>query len=123
MDTLLDRFVRYAKLDTQSSEHGTSYPSTEKQLELCRMLARECEAMGLKDVSMNAFGVVTATVPATVKHTAPGIAWFADVDTSPEFSAENVNPIIHRNYGGKDLVLPGDPSRVIRVAENPRSRH
>jgi tripeptide aminopeptidase len=119
MDTLLDRFVRYARLDTQSSEHGTSYPSTEKQLELCRLLARECEALGLRDVSMNAFGIVTATVPATVKHRAPGIAWFAHVDTSPEFSAEKVNPIIHRNYGGKDIVLPGDPSRVIRVAENP----
>lgn len=119
MDTLLDRFVRYAKLDTQASEFGTTYPSTEKQLELCRLLARECEALGLKDVSMSQFGVVTATVPSTAKHKAPAIAWFAHVDTSPEFSAEKVNPIIHRNYDGKDIVLPGDPSRVIRVAENP----
>jgi tripeptide aminopeptidase len=119
MDTLLDRFVRYARLDTQASEHGTSYPSTAKQLELCRMLARECEALGLKDVSMNSFGIVTASVPATVKHAAPGIGWFAHVDTSPEFSAEKVNPIIHRNYDGKDIPLPGEPSRVIRVAENP----
>ncbi len=119
MDTLLDRFVRYAKLDTQASEFGTSYPSTEKQLTLCRLLARECEELGLNDVSMSQFGVVTATVPATVKHSAPAIAWFAHVDTSPEFSAEKVNPIIHRSYNGKDITLPADPSRVIRVAENP----
>src|SRR5580704_2944112 len=119
MDTLLDRFVRYAKLDTQASEFGTSYPSTEKQLTLCRLLARECEELRLKDVSMSEFGVVTASVPATVKHAAPAIAWFAHVDTSPEFSAEHVNPIVHRNYRGEDIVLPGDPSRVIRVSDNP----
>ncbi len=80
MDTLLDRFVRYAKLDTQASEFGTSYPSTEKQLTLCRLLARGVRgsiAPEFKDVSMNAtFGVVMATVPATVKHAAPAIAWF-----------------------------------------------
>jgi tripeptide aminopeptidase len=119
MDQLLERFLRYARLDTQASEFGTSYPSTAKQLELCRMLARECTEIGLKDVAMSEFGVVTASVPATVKHAAPAIAWFAHVDTSPEFSAEHVNPIVHRNYRGEDIVLPGDPSRVIRVSDNP----
>jgi tripeptide aminopeptidase len=119
MDTLLDRFLRYARLDTQASEFGTSYPSTAKQLELCRLLARECTEIGLKDVAINDFGIVTATVPATVNHAAPGIAWFAHVDTSPEFSAEKVTPIVHRNYGGEDIVLPAFPSRVIRTAENP----
>ena len=119
MDTLLDRFVRYARLDTQASEFSTSYPSTAKQLELCGLLARECVEIGLKDVAQSEFGVVTATLPATVSHAAPGIAWFAHVDTSPEFTAENVNPIVHHNYGGEDLVLPAEPSRVIRTAENP----
>jgi tripeptide aminopeptidase len=119
MDTLLDRFVRYAKLDTQASEFGTSYPSTPKQLNLCRLLARECGEIGLSDVAMSDFGVVTATLPSTVKHKAPAIAWFAHVDTSPEFTAENVNPTIHRNYDGKDIVLPAEKSRVIRTAENP----
>jgi tripeptide aminopeptidase len=119
MDTLLERFVRYAKLDTQASEFGTAYPSTAKQLELCRLLARECVEIGLRDVSQSEFGVVTASVPSTVNHKAPAIAWFAHVDTSPEFSAENVKPIAHRNYDGQDIVLPADPSRVIRTAENP----
>src|ERR1700721_2935535 len=106
MDTLLDRFVRYAKLDTQASEFGTSYPSTPKQLNLCRLLAGECSEIGLSDVAMSDFGVVTATLPATVKHKSPAIAWFAHVDTSSEFTAENVNPTIHRNYAAKDIVLP-----------------
>jgi tripeptide aminopeptidase len=119
MNTLLDRFVRYAKIDTQASEAGNSYPSTPKQLELCRLLARECTEIALKDVAMNEFGVVTATVPSTVKHQAPAIAWFAHVDTSPEFTAEHVKPIAHRNYGGGDITLPANPERVIRVAENP----
>jgi len=119
MDTLFDRFVRYAKLDTQASEFASSYPSTAKQLDLCRLLARECAEIGLQDVSLSEFGVVTASVPATVSHAAPAIAWFAHVDTSPEFSGQNVNPIAHRNYGGQDIVLPADPSRVIRVADNP----
>jgi tripeptide aminopeptidase len=119
MDTLLDRFVRYAKLDTQASEFGTSYPSTPKQLNLCRLLARECSEIGLTDVAMSDFGVVTATIPPTVKHTAPAIAWFAHVDTSPEFTAENVKPTLHRKYDGKDIVLPAEPSRMIRTAENP----
>ena len=113
------RFVRYAKIDTQASELGTGYPSTPKQLELCRLLAGECAEIGLRDVSLSEHGVVTATIPSMVEHAAPVIAWFAHVDTSPEFTAENVRPVIHRNYDGSDIVLPADPNRVIRVAENP----
>ncbi len=119
MDSLLDRFLRYVKMDTQSDETSQTTPSTLKQLELCRLLAEECRALGLADVAMNDSGVVTATIPATVKHAAPAICWFAHVDTSPEFTAQNVNPIVHKNYQGGDIVLPKVPSRVIRVEENP----
>ncbi len=119
MDTLLARFVRYARIDTQAVEGATSYPSSAKQLELCRMLTGECREIGLSDVAMNEFGIVTATLPASPGCAAPAIAWFAHVDTSPEFTAENVRPIVHANYDGSDLVLPGDQSRVLRVAENP----
>jgi len=119
MDTLLERFIRYARIDTQAVEGATGYPSSAKQLELCRMLARECQEIGLADVAMNDFGIVTATVPASTGCRAPAIAWFAHVDTSPEFTAENVKPIVHLNYDGRDLVLPGDSSRVLRTAENP----
>lgn len=119
MNNLLDRFVRYVKIDTQSDETSRSIPSTAKQLELCRLLADECRQLGLQDVTMNEGGVVTATVPATVEHNAPAICWLAHVDTSPEFSGKNVNPILHENYPGGDIVLPADQSRVIRVEENP----
>ncbi|MEX0718934.1 MAG: peptidase T [Planctomycetaceae bacterium] len=116
---LLDRFLRYVRIDTQADEHSDSVPSTAKQLELSRLLARECEEMRLADVSLDEHGIVMATVPATGTHAAPAIAFVAHVDTSPEFSGTNVNPVVHENYQGGDIVLPGDASRLIRVAENP----
>ena len=119
MDSLLDRFLRYVQIDTQADEHSTSSPSTAKQLDLCRLLERECRELGLSDVSMAENGIVMATVPATVNHSAPTIAWVAHVDTSPEYSGTNVRPIVHRNYAGGDIALPGNPQQVIRVAENP----
>jgi len=119
MDTLLDRFLRYARIDTQAIEGATGYPSSAKQLELSKLLARECREIGLDDLTLTEFGIVTATVPASPGCRAPAIAWFAHVDTSPEFTAENVRPIVHSNYDGRDLVLPGDSSRVLRTAENP----
>ena len=118
MENILDRFLRYVRIDTQSNEHNSSYPSTPKQLDLCRMLVAECQAIGLQNVSLSEFGVVMATIPSNVDHDVPTIAWLAHVDTSPEFSGTNVNPIVHSNYDGQDIVLPGAPSRVIRVAEN-----
>ncbi|NQV23469.1 MAG: peptidase T [Rhodopirellula sp.] len=118
MESVLDRFLRYVKVDTQSDENSDSYPSTAKQLGLSRMLADECRDIGLADVSLTEFGIVTATVPATVDHDAPAIALIAHVDTSPEFSGKNVKPVLLENYDGSDIVLPGDPSRVIRVDEN-----
>jgi tripeptide aminopeptidase len=120
MNTLLERFIRYARIDTQAVEGATGYPSSVKQLELCRMLARECQEIGLADVTLSDFGIVTATLPASSGCRAPAIAWFAHVDTSPEFTAENVQPIVHPNYDGRDLVLPGDSSRVLHTSENPQ---
>jgi tripeptide aminopeptidase len=118
MESVLDRFLRYVKIDTQSDEESSSYPSTAKQLDLCRMLADECRALGLADVEMTEFGIVTATVPSNVDHEAPAIVWLAHVDTSPEFSGTDVKPVLHENYDGSDIVLPGDTSRIIRVDEN-----
>lgn len=121
MPNLLDRFLRYVRIDTQSNEHSTTVPSTAKQLDLCRLLEAECRELGLADVSLDESGIVMATVPSTLAaQPAPAtIAWVAHVDTSPETSGTNVRPIVHRNYTGGDIVLPGDPSRVIRVSENP----
>jgi tripeptide aminopeptidase len=119
MDSLLDRFLRYARLDTQADETSSTYPSTSKQLKLSQMLADECRALGLADVTCDEFGIVMATVPSTVTQKTPVIAYVAHVDTSPEYSSDRVNPIVHKSYQGGDLALPGDPSKVIRVNENP----
>lgn len=119
MSSLLDRFCRYVKIDTQADERAESYPSSPGQIVLSRMLADELQTMGIKDAEADARGIVMGTVPATKGIKAPAIAWVAHVDTSPETSGRDVKPQVHRNYDGKDIILPGDRSRVIRVADNP----
>jgi tripeptide aminopeptidase len=119
MEALLDRFCRYVRIDTQAKESAGTYPSSRGQLELGRMLVEELHAMGLGDAEQDEHGIVMATLPATISRPAPTIAWIAHLDTSPETSGHNVKPIIHRNYDGQDIVLPGDPSKVLRVSENP----
>jgi tripeptide aminopeptidase len=114
---LLDRFIRYAKVDTQSDEAAESYPTTAKQKDLGKMLAGELLEMGLKDAKMDKWGIVTATIPASDGVNAPVMALLAHVDTSPEASGAEVKPVLHKNYDGKDIVLPGDKSKVIRVSE------
>jgi tripeptide aminopeptidase len=122
MDSLLERFCRYVRIDTQADERSTTYPSSPGQLQLGRMLTEELQAMGLRDAAQSQFGIVTATVPATVRHAAPTTAWIAHVDTSPETSGKNVKPIVHRNYDGGDLVLLGDSSKVLRGSDPELSR-
>jgi tripeptide aminopeptidase len=119
MDTLLDRFCRYVRIHTQADEKSATVPSSPGQLELGRMLRDELLAMGLRDASQDEHGIVLATLPATVSHDVPTIAWIAHVDTSPETTGLHVKPIVHRDYDGGDLVLPGDPSQVLRAAVNP----
>ena len=77
MDTLLDRFCRYVRIDTQADEKATTYPSSRGQLELGRMVVSELREMGLKDVEQDTHGIVMATLPSTVKKSVPAIAWIA----------------------------------------------
>jgi tripeptide aminopeptidase len=120
MTTVLDRFLRYVAYDTQSDEASTTYPSTDKQLMLLRELAVELAALGLADAAIDEFGYVMATIPATTrKADVPVIGFIAHVDTSPEMPGANVRPIVHRGYDGRDLVLPDDPTAVLRLADNP----
>src|SRR6516165_4993903 len=119
MNTLLDRFCRYVRIDTQADERATTYPSSAGQFELGRLLAGELRDLGLRDAQIDDHGIVMATVLATGAKSAPAIAWIAHVDTSPETSGHNVKPVVHRGYDGGDIVLPGDPRQVIRVADNP----
>jgi tripeptide aminopeptidase len=123
MKTLLDRFCRYVRIDTTAVEGAATYPSSPGQLELGRMLAEELRALGLRDAAQDEHGIVLATIPATVRHDTPAIAWIAHVDTSPETTGRNVKPIVHTNYDGRDIILPGDASKVIRTADNPELLH
>jgi tripeptide aminopeptidase len=116
VDTLLDRFCRYVKVETTSVEETDKYPSSAGQFDLARMLGEELRALKLQDVSLSEHGIVMGTVPGNVSG-APTIAWLAHQDTSPEASGKDVKPVIHKNYDGKDITLPGDPSKVIRVEE------
>ena len=120
MSDVLERFLRYVQYDTQSNERSPAYPSTATQLVLLRDLAAELRAIGLADAAIDEFGYVTATIPATSpKRDVPTIGFIAHADTSPEMPGANVRPIVHRGYDGRDLVLPDDPSAVLRLADNP----
>ncbi len=124
-ESLLDRFCRYVRIDTQSSDTSTTYPSTEKQKDLLRVLVADLKAAGLADAEMDEHGYVMATLPSNIPpgHPAfgkvPTIGLLGHVDTYHEVSGANVKPQVHRNYDGGDIVLPGDPSIVIRAAEEP----
>ena len=119
MSKLLDRFCRYVRIDTQANEAATTYPSSPGQLELGKLLVAELRELGLTDAAQDEFGIIMATIPATVKHRTPVVAYFAHQDTSPETSGKGVKPQVHRNFDGKDIVLPGDRTKILRVAENP----
>jgi tripeptide aminopeptidase len=116
---LLERFLRYVQIDTTANDAADGYPSSPGQLKLGKVLVDELHRMGAADVEQDQWGLVWATIPATVPHAAPVVALNAHLDTSPETTGTNVRPQVIRNYAGGDLVLPGDASKVIRVAENP----
>ncbi|MBN9586259.1 MAG: peptidase T [Afipia sp.] len=117
--TVLDRFLRYVRIDTQSDASSPTCPSTEKQKDLGRLLAQELRDMGLKDAHLDEHGYVYATLPANTAKTVPAICFCSHMDTSPDCTGKNVKPQIVRNYQGGDIVLPADPRQVIRAADNP----
>ena len=120
-EAVLDRFLRYVKIDTQSQEDQTTTPSTRKQLNLANLLAKELTTLGAQNVRVSEFGIVYATVPGNLPDNSkvPVVGFIAHMDTSPAVSGENVNPIFHKNYQGGDITLPKDTSQVITVAKNP----
>jgi tripeptide aminopeptidase len=143
-DRLLQRFLRYIQVDTTARQDAEGYPSSPGQMELGRLLLAELQALGLADARQNQHGIVMATVPSTnvarpvarppvarppsaVKgagtaeggRATPTIALCSHLDTSPETSGAGIKPQVIRGYAGGDITLPGDRSRVIRVADNP----
>ena len=116
----LDRFLRYVAIDTRSDERSASTPSTEGQLVLLRLLADELRELGVSDASIDDYGYVMGTIPATTGYEAtPVIGFIAHVDTSPEMDGAGVRPIVHRAYDGRDIILPDDGSAVLRAEAEP----
>ncbi len=121
--TAKERFLRYVQIDTQSDPESPTVPSTEKQKNLSRILVEELKAIGIADAELDEFGYVYATIPANTDKKVPVICFCSHVDTSPDCSGAGVRPIVHANYKGQDLVLPDDPSVVIRMAEHEDLKH
>jgi tripeptide aminopeptidase len=120
-ESVLDRFLRYVKIDTQSAEDTGKVPSTEKQLLLARLLEKELKDLGVQNVRVSEFGIVYGMVPGNLADNSkvPTIGFIGHMDTSPAVSGANVNAIIHKNYQGGDIVLPNDKTQVITVEKNP----
>ncbi len=117
--TVTDRFVKYAKIDTQSDPTSSTCPSTEKQKNLGKVLVEELKQMGIKDAEMDEHGYIYATIESNTSKKVPAICFCSHMDTSPDCSGTNVNPVIHKNYNGKDIVLPNDNTQVIKFSEHP----
>jgi tripeptide aminopeptidase len=120
-ESVVDRFFRYVKIDTQSAEDQNTVPSTRKQLTLANLLAKELTALGAQGVRVSEFGIVYAVVRGNLPDNSkiPVVGFIAHMDTSPAVSGANVTPVVHKNYQGGDIVLPKDPTQVITVATNP----
>jgi tripeptide aminopeptidase len=117
--SVLDRFLRYVQIDTRADESSSSCPSTPGQLTLLTLLAEELRGIGLTDVSLDANGYLMATIPSTIDRAVPTIGVIAHVDTSPEMPGAGVKPLVHREWDGRDIVLPDDPTAILRVKDQP----
>lgn len=117
--TVVDRFLRYVKIDTQSDPNSTSFPSTEKQKDLGKVLVRELLEMGISDAHMDEHGYVYATIPSNTNKNVPVICFCSHMDTSPDASGKDVKPIIHKNFNGSPIVLPDDKKQVIDPKDHP----
>lgn len=115
---LQERFFKYVQIDTQSDADSPTYPSTEKQKNLGKVLVQELLDLGIKDAHLDDFGYVYATIEPNTDKKVPVICFCSHMDTSPDCSGENVKPIVHKNYQGQDLVLPDDNSVVLKMSEH-----
>lgn len=117
--TVLERFLKYVTINTQSDAYSDTNPSTEHQKDLGKILVEELKEIGLSDAELDEFGYVYATIPATSDKNVPVICFCSHMDTSPDCSGENVKPIVHTNYQGQDIALPDDTSQVLKKSEHP----
>ncbi len=123
MEKLVERFLKYVKIDTESNPDSATCPSSEKQFDLARELVKELEGLGLEDVSLDDNGYVMATLPSNTDKDIPTIGFIAHMDTSPDFSGKNVKPQIIKNYDGKDIVLNKDKNIVLSPKDFPELKN
>ncbi len=115
---VVDRFLDYVTYDTQSDDASNTFPSTHKQLVFLDRLVADLQVLGLRDAVRDQYGYVFATIPATTKKKGvPTIGYIAHVDTSPEAPGVGVRPLVHHAWDGSDIVLPDDPSVILRRSE------
>ena len=122
-NTVSERFLKYVQIDTQSDPYSESQPSTEKQINLSRILVEELIDMGIADAHLDEFGYVYATIQSNSTKNIPTICFCSHVDTSPDCTGANVKPIVHKNYQGQNLVLPDDNNQIIRFLEHEDLAH
>lgn len=117
--TVVQRFLNYVQIDTQSDPHSLEVPSTAKQKNLSVVLANELKEIGLTDVETDAYGYVYATILSNTQKHVPVLCFCSHIDTAPDCSGFQVKPIVHHQYLGQDLILPDDPTQVIRLNDYP----
>jgi len=119
MEKLVERFLQYVKINTQSNEKSETCPSTPGQLELAKLIVEELKSIGLKDAEIDENGYIMATLPSNLDNDIPTIGFIAHLDTSPDFSGENVNPLIFENYFGKNLTLHAKKNIILSPNDFP----
>lgn len=118
MEKILDRFLRYVSIDTQSDENSESQPSSAKELDLLKLLCKELNDMGV-EATLDEYGYVMGTIPSNIDKKVPAIGFIAHVDTSPDASGKDVKPQIISNYDGGDIELKGMPGLALKPSEFP----
>ncbi len=122
-NSLLNRFLQYVQIDTQSDENSKTYPSTQKQWDLARLLEKELKAFGLDNVKLDKYGYVTATLPSNIDKKIPVIGFFAHMDTAPDMSGKNVKPQIFENYDGNNIAINKESDIILSVKDFPELKN
>jgi len=121
-DRLLDRLIKYTKINTRSNPYSKTIPSSENQFDLANILVEECKGLGLSDVEMDKYGIVTATLPANVSGNYPTVGFIAHMDTA-DFNSENVKPRVIENYDGTDILLNEEHNIITKVSDFPNLKN
>ena len=123
MSKVVERFIKYIKYDTRSDENSITIPTTQGQLELAKELEIELDDIGMKDVFIDQYGYVTATLPSNINNDVPIIGFIAHMDTSPEVSGANVNPKFVENYNGEDIILNEEQNIILSPKNFPELKN